>query len=82
MNAIDLPFLNRDLGWDFMRKYFHHQVLDLSSITMNYVDANRLPESCLSGSGLMDYFNMGDVAHNALDDALNTAKLYFYFLDL
>lgn len=76
LNAIDLPFLNRDLGWDFMRKYFHHQVLDLSSIIMGMIDTRQLPERCLSGSELMNYLNMGEVAHTALEDAINTAKIY------
>ena len=76
LNAIDLPFLNRDLGWDFMRKYFHHQVLDLSSIVMSDIDRGFLPSACISGSELMNHFQMGDVAHTALEDAINTAKLY------
>lgn len=80
MNAIDLPFLNRDLGWDFMRQHFHHQVLDLSSIVMAYIDAKKLPQSCLSGSQLMKHLNMGEVAHTALEDAINTAKMYLELL--
>jgi DNA polymerase-3 subunit epsilon len=76
MNAIDLPFLNRDLGWDYMREHFHHQVLDLSSVVRSLCDLEILPENCQSGSGLMKHFNMGDVAHTALEDAVNTAKLY------
>ena len=76
MNAIDLPFLNRDLSWEFMRDHFHHQVLDLSSIVMGLIDLGQLPASCLSGSGLMKHFNLGEVSHTALEDAVNTAKLY------
>lgn len=76
LNAIDLPFLNRDLGWNFMRKYFNHQVLDLSSVVMSLTDFNFLPENCRSGSGLMKHFNLGEVAHTAMDDAVNTAKMY------
>lgn len=81
MNAIDLPFLNRDLGWDFMRKHFHHQVLDMSSVAMCFADKKLLPESCRSGSGLMKHFQMGDVAHTALEDAKNTAIMYFKTLE-
>lgn len=81
LNAIDLPFLNRDLGYAFMREHFHYQVHDLSSIVMNMVDLNCLPEKCLSGSELMQYFNLGDVCHTALEDAYNTAKLYFHILN-
>lgn len=82
MNAIDLPFLNRDLGWNFMRTYFHHQVLDLSSTVMNLVDMEKLPSKCLSGSGLMNHLGMGEVSHTALEDAVNTAKMYLKILTL
>jgi len=80
LNAIDLPFLNRDLGWNFMREYFHHQVLDLSSTVISLVDMGKLPKECLSGSGLMKHVGMGDVAHTALEDAVNTAKIYLKLL--
>lgn len=80
LNAIDLPFLNRDLGWNFMREYFHHQVLDLSSTVISLVDMGKLPNECLSGSGLMKHVGMGDVAHTALEDAVNTAKIYLKLL--
>lgn len=76
MNSIDLPFLTRDLGWDFMQKYFSHRVLDLSSTAYSLVDMKRLPPSCQSGSGLMKQFGMGDVCHTALEDAVNTARIY------
>lgn len=82
LNAIDLPFLNRDLGWNFMREHFHHQVLDLSSVVMSWIDAGKLPSQCLSGSGLMKHLNMGEVAHTALEDAINTAEIYFKLLDI
>jgi DNA polymerase-3 subunit epsilon len=81
MNAIDLPFLNRDLGWNFMREHFHHQVLDLSSVVRSLCDLKILPSSCESGSGLMKHFNMGEVAHTALEDSINTAKLYLKIKD-
>jgi Exonuclease len=82
LNAIDLPFLSRDLGFDFMRKNFNHQTMDLSSLVMGLVDMKKLPKECLSGSGLMKHFHFGDVAHNALEDAMNTAKLFFKLLHL
>ena len=81
MNAIDLPFLNRDLGWNFMREHFHHQVLDLSSVVRSMCDLKLLPTSCESGSGLMKHFNMGEVAHTALADSINTAELYLKIKD-
>lgn len=82
LNAIDLPFLNRDLGWDFMRKYFSHRNNDLTSFVYNLVDAKKIPEDCISGSEMMRYLNMGEVAHTALEDARNTAIAYFELLKL
>src|SRR6478609_1327019 len=65
MNAIDLPFMNRDLGWEFMRKYFHHRVLDLSGVGYNLIDMGQLPMGMDSGSNLMNHLGMGEVAHTA-----------------
>jgi oligoribonuclease (3'-5' exoribonuclease) len=81
MTAIDLPFLNRDLGWEFMRKYFHHRNLDLSGIGYSLIDLGLLPMGMDSGSNLMNYLNMGGVAHTALEDAKNTAIMYLKLLD-
>ena len=81
LNAIDLPFMNRDLSWNFMREHFHHQVLDLSSVVRSLCDMKLLPDSCHSGSGLMKHYKMGDVAHTALEDAVNTAKLYLLIME-
>ena len=82
INAIDLPFMNRDLGWEWMREIFSHRALDVTSATYTIIDQKKLPEECLSGSKLMEYFEMGDVAHTALEDAINTAKLYLKMIDL
>lgn len=82
LNAIDLPFLNRDLGWDYMRKYFHHRVLDLSSFSMGLVDLGHLPQGSDSGSKLMNYLNMGEVCHTAIEDAENTALMYIKLIEL
>lgn len=81
MNAIDLPFMTRDLGWNYMRKHFHHRVLDLSSTANTLVDMKMLPPEAYSGSGLMNCLGMGEVAHTALEDAINTAKMYLKLLD-
>lgn len=81
MTAIDLPFLTRDLGWDFMRKYFHHRNLDLSCIGYSFIDLGFLPEGMDSGKNLMSHFNMGEVAHTALEDAKNTAIMYLKLLE-
>jgi len=82
MNAIDLPFLNRDLGWTFMRQYFHHQVLDLSSIVRAMIDKKMLPAETISGSALMRHLKLGDVAHTALEDSHNAATIYLKLLDI
>ncbi len=81
LNAIDLPFLNRDLGWEWIRKYFHHRVMDLSSHTYGLVDLGFLPPGSDSGSALMKYLNMGSVSHTALEDSRNTALMYLKLLD-
>ena len=81
LNAIDLPFLNRDLGWNFMRKYFSHQVLDVSSIVMSQIDKGTLPIDCMSGSKLSSYLKLGDVEHTALEDAIKMAQIYLNLLD-
>lgn len=81
MNAIDLPFLNRDLGWNWMRKYFHHRVLDLSSTANTLIDMGIMPPACSSGSGLMNHLGMGEVAHTALADAKNTALMYLKIIE-
>lgn len=81
MSAIDLPFLNRDLGWNFMRKYFQHRQLDLSSIAYSLMDLELLPAGMESGSTMMNYLGLGDVAHTALEDARNTAIMYFKIIE-
>lgn len=81
MTAIDLPFLTRDLGWEFMRKYFHHRNLDLSGVGYSLIDLNYLAPGMDSGSKMMDFLGMGEVAHTALEDARNTAIMYLKLLD-
>lgn len=81
MAAIDLPFLNRDLGWDWMRDRFEHRQLDLSSVAYNLIDLGHLPEKCQSGSELMKELDMGEVAHTALEDAINTAQMYLTIIE-
>lgn len=80
MNAIDIPFLNRDLGWDWMNDHFHHRILDLSSFCLGLIDMGRLPEGMDSGSNLMNFLGMGEVCHTALEDAVHTAEMYLKLL--
>lgn len=82
MSAIDLPFLTRDLGWMFMRKYFHHRNLDLSSTANTLIDLKMIPAECSSGSQLMKFLGMGEVKHTALEDAKNTALMYLKLLSM
>lgn len=81
MTAIDLPFMTRDLGWEFMRKYFHHRNLDLSGLGYGLIDLGLLPLGMDSGTNLMNHLGMGEVAHTALEDAKNTAIMYLKLLD-
>ena len=81
MTAIDLPFLTRDLGWEFMRKYFHHRNLDLSSVGYSLIDHGFLPMGMDSGSNMMNHLGMGEVAHTALEDARNTAIMYLKLIE-
>ena len=60
LNAIDLPFLNRDLGWEWMRKYFHHRVMDLSSHTYGLMDMGLLEPGMDSGAALVRSLSRAD----------------------
>jgi oligoribonuclease (3'-5' exoribonuclease) len=82
LNSIDIPFLNRDLGWETMKNIFHHQVLDVSSVTRLAIDLKKIPKECSSGSYLSKYFGFGEVAHTALEDSIVTAKIYFKLLEI
>lgn len=81
MSAIDLPFLSRDLGWEWMRKNFSHRQLDFSSVCYNLIDLKMLPKGSESGSQIMKYLNMGEVAHTALEDSVNTALMYLKLIE-
>lgn len=81
ISAIDLPFMNRDLGWEWMNKHFHHRNLDLSCFTLGLIDMGLLEKGMDSGAKLMEKFGMGEVCHTALEDAVNTAKMYFKILE-
>ena len=74
--SIDIPFLKRDLGWDWFEQHFSHRQLDLSAVSYCLIDGGTLPESCSTGSGLMKHLGLGEVAHTALEDARNAAVMY------
>ena len=82
LSALDLPFLKRDLGWDYYSKMFHHRTLDLSCFTYGLGDSGLIPTELVSGEKLMKFFNLGLVAHTAYEDARNTILLYFHLMDL
>ena len=82
MSAIDLPFLNRDLGWEFMNTNFSHRTLDLSCMVYGLIDMGKLPAQCVAGSYLMKHLGYGAVEHTALEDAVNTAKMYLKILEI
>lgn len=81
ISAIDLPFMNRDLGWEWMNEHFHHRNLDLSCLTLGLIDMGVLTKGMESGSVMMKEFGMGEVEHTALEDAVNTIKMYFKILE-
>ena len=81
ISAIDLPFLNRDLGWEWMNNQFHHRNQDLSCYTMGLIDMGLMQKGMDSGAELMKLLKMGDVCHTALEDAINTAKMYLILLE-
>ena len=81
ISAIDLPFMNRDLGWEWMNKHFHHRNLDLSCFCLGLIDMGRLEKGMDSGSNLMNKYGLGEVSHTALEDAVNTADLYIKLLN-
>lgn len=82
ISAIDLPFLNRDLGWEWMNNHFHHRNLDLSCYTLGLIDMGLLKPGMDSGGKLMEFLGMGEVNHTALEDAIHTAEMYLKLLDL
>ncbi len=82
LSALDLPFLKRDLGWDYFSSKFHHRTVDLSCFTYALGDSGLIPPELVSGEKLMKFFNLGLVAHTALEDARNTILLYFHLMDL
>lgn len=82
--GIDIPFLIRDFGRDkFLRKYFHHRNIDVSSVAQAAVDSGLLPEGCSSSKELAQFFKLGeDVDHTAISDSIDVAKMYNEILKL
>lgn len=77
MNAIDLPFLKRDLGFDFVDKYFCHHILDLTSVVYSLADMDYMDKEYAKSSKLMKFLDMGKVQHTSYADAKNTVLMYF-----
>jgi DNA polymerase-3 subunit epsilon len=82
LNALDIPFLKRDLGDQFFDLHFSHKVLDVTSVAFLRIDEGLLPKDHHGSRSLMNYFKMGQVCHTALEDATNTIHLYFQLLKM
>lgn len=83
MNSLDLPLLERYLGWDFMRKHFVRRTEDIADISRFLVKRGELPNGVTSSKKLMEHFEMGsDVEHRAINDCIDMINIYFKLLDL
>jgi len=83
MNSLDLPLLERHLGWEFMRKYFSRSTIDVSDVSRYEVLKGNLPKGVTSSKKLMQHFEMGDdVEHTAFADCIDMLKIFFRLLDL
>lgn len=83
MSALDIPLLNRSLGWDFMQKHFHHHTVDVTCLGRSFEDAGVLPPKSASTTRLMQYFKVKEAAeHTALSDAIDMARIYCKLLEL
>ena len=82
LSALDMPLLSRDLGWDFMRKMFHHQNLDITTVALDAIVLGILPPECSSSRKLAALLlEKNDVDHTAVEDSIDVAKMYFSILD-
>lgn len=84
LTALDMPLLQRDFGRnDFLRKYFHHRVQDVSCSSSLAVDLKLLPEGFESSHKLAKFFKLGeDVSHTAISDSIDVAKMYMGIVEL
>jgi DNA polymerase-3 subunit epsilon len=76
LNALDMPLMKRDLGYDWMQQKFSHRTHDFTSVCYAFMDLGLLPQGMERGSQIMEYLGYGQVAHTALEDAVNTAQMY------
>lgn len=81
LNALDIPFLKKVLGYETFYKYFSHRTLDLTSIAIFSVLLKKIPDECLSGAHLNKFFNLGKIAHTALEDSENNINVLNKFLE-
>lgn len=82
LSALDIPLLNRYLGWDYVSKKFHHHTLDVTSIARFMVQSSLLPPGFQSTSKLVKHFKIRDDAkHTALSDAVDMGTIYLKMLE-
>lgn len=83
LSALDIPLLNRSLGWDFMQQRFHHHNVDVTSMAISLCDAGLIPPGTTGTSKLMRHFQLKDEAdHTALSDAVEMAEIYIKMVEL
>lgn len=80
MQGLDFPLLNRDLGREWLGRFFSHRSFDLTVFVLGLIDAKMMDPKFISGSELSKHYLSKEVAHTALDDAINVAKIYFQIL--
>lgn len=77
LSALDIPLLNRSLGWKYMQKAFHHHNLDVTSMAISLCDSGLLPAGTTGSSQLMKHYQLKDgTEHTALSDAIEMADIY------
>lgn len=85
--CFDIAFLKRlyRLSGDDIGRRYSHRFIDTSSILSFLIHAGSLPLKTASSDEAFGYFNIltrKNVRHNALTDAIATAKLYTHLLEI
>ncbi len=81
LNALDIPFLKKILGYEVFYQYFSHRTLDLTSLAIFSILLKKIPSECLSGAHLNKFFHLGKIAHTALEDSENNINVLNKFLE-